>query len=539
MMTTSSLSLAATLFALASLSATSVSAAANGHQAVRRARGFGKVHELDKRGSALYLSLGSGSTANTTSTSSSSTKKAAEKSLAASSSSLGDSPVYNVTALWYTNNGSESACHTYNTDDELIFAVPSNWWDPSTGIADPNLCGKSVLLTNPSKGYSITAKLLDNIGKPNWAGLSVEAAKHLGMNFDDGELPITYQILNVSKSITPSVANSSHYTSHPQQYEDAVALNASRAASNKTTHAAAKVAEKEVSKTLLPSTTTEASTLARSSATTSAKASSSSSSTTVVESSSEARVASTSTSTEVSKTKSTTTEAPTSTTTTEAETTSSKVATVTGSAKIVRTGGSYDNTAVADGVDQDAATPAAGNYKITNVALGECITFTDNGITFGDCDSDAAVISLAYTSTIASSWPVINTDAGVTNSDLAADKKTFLLQGSTGSCSAAQFIHPADGGDGYNDVMTSYNCYDKASSPLVKFIWYLVPSSDSSALSKRSSETYFLLSAQNIGTMVTSALTGANKAAFDDHLGIALTDLDVTDEWELFTIESA
>ncbi|KAI5480038.1 hypothetical protein MNV49_002003 [Pseudohyphozyma bogoriensis] len=102
----------------------------------------------------------------------------------------------------------------------------------------------------------------------------------------------------------------------------------------------------------------------------------------------------------------------------------------------------------------------------------------------------------------------------------------FVLQGTTDSCGQLQ---------------PSYNCYTKAASPLTKFAWYFLPESagsDVPATIKRSTQSYYIIVSEYLAASPTSALTGANMSAFNNNLGIALTNFDDTDPWQLFTITS-
>ncbi|KAI5477736.1 hypothetical protein MNV49_005925 [Pseudohyphozyma bogoriensis] len=72
-----------------------------------------------------------------------------------------------TTALYYTNEGRESACGTWNEDSSMIFSVPSSWWNPSD--EDPGLCGKRVRVWNPLNNYTILTTLLDNMETSEYA----------------------------------------------------------------------------------------------------------------------------------------------------------------------------------------------------------------------------------------------------------------------------------------------------------------------------------------------------------------------------------
>ncbi|KAI5476713.1 expansin family protein [Pseudohyphozyma bogoriensis] len=171
-----------------------------------RARGFGRMESFEKReGDALLLALpSSNSTSSSSSNSTSLATSGNSTATAVTATTLVNSPYFSTVALYYTNQGGQSACLTYNVDSELIFSVPTTWWLDTTGTGNADLCGKSVVVNAVDSDKSVTCKLLDNAGKEEYAGLSVAAFQALGFSLDVGMYNVTYQILNVKDSLIPS-----------------------------------------------------------------------------------------------------------------------------------------------------------------------------------------------------------------------------------------------------------------------------------------------------------------------------------------------
>ncbi|GAA5939756.1 RlpA-like double-psi beta-barrel domain-containing protein [Sporobolomyces koalae] len=130
---------------------------------------------------------------------------------------------YTTTAIWYAETGWIGSCGVEFNDNDLVIGLPLELYPNPAEKSE--LCGQSVVVTNPKTGQSITAVVADASQRDAYTTFPKGAYQALGGDLDVGELSVSYHFANAD-SISGSLP-SAFSTSATGKEKSAVKTSAS------------------------------------------------------------------------------------------------------------------------------------------------------------------------------------------------------------------------------------------------------------------------------------------------------------------------
>ncbi|GAA6044101.1 hypothetical protein JCM8097_008437 [Rhodosporidiobolus ruineniae] len=131
-----------------------------------------------------------------------------------SSASTSSAESYSTTAIWYAEAGWVTSCGVTLDESQAVVGLPLALYPNVNEKSD--LCGQTVVATNPATGASVTATVVDASNRDDYTIFSSSAYTALGGDLDVGELAVTFSFSSdASVSLPASSSTTAASSSAP------------------------------------------------------------------------------------------------------------------------------------------------------------------------------------------------------------------------------------------------------------------------------------------------------------------------------------